>query len=321
MGHPGNGFAEKRNCSKQSSIISILVSMIILQTGIAYGAYVPTARAATPVSCVDPAAANPVPSAPPAPATRGIVLINEILTAPDSQWNCSAPDSNGSYPEDAWIEIYNTQNQPFDLYAARASIDQGQGTQSYVFPFGSIIAAKSFLVLFPFTSLSSLSVLRLTISQVVIDQVSVPSLATDTSYVRIPDGSTNWQTTLTPTPGNGNTLGTPTATATSKQSTKKSSTTSKTKRKSTTTRRSSSSNSDGTDLPSTGVQPTWSALRLPTSHKSTPHNASLPTTSTDSLTFLQRILLTLLLIVFVFAPLGGWRLYRFLKSRKTTILL
>ncbi len=55
-----------------------------------------------------------IPGSPaPAPATPGIIVINEVLLVPHSTWNCS---ETGAYfsTTDAWIELYNTQNQAFN---------------------------------------------------------------------------------------------------------------------------------------------------------------------------------------------------------------
>ena len=90
-----------------------------------------------------------VPGSPvPAPATPGIVLINEVLLVPHSTWNCSEAKAY-SITTDAWIELYNPQNQPFDLYAARATIVTGVSPDAYYPPFGAAIAPHGFLVLFP----------------------------------------------------------------------------------------------------------------------------------------------------------------------------
>jgi hypothetical protein len=263
------------------------------------------------VSCVDPVPPNSGISAPPAPATPGIVVINEVLSSPQSGWNCAAPDKK-SPQGDAWIEIYNLQDQPLDLYAARTSIDQGEHTQPYTLPFGSIITAYGFLVVFPFTDSTSLSPIRLTISTVVIDEVSPPPLAADTSYARVPDGSNNWQVMTIPTIGSSNISSDQNIAETTKiaNSTRTSSHTTKPK-SSTNTR------GDGTDAANTGAQPTWSALRLPSSEANnaamdniTQNNTPSSASSADSFGFLSKILLTLFIVVLLFAFLGGWRFYK-----------
>jgi len=72
-----------------------------------------------------PAIPPPVPGALVNPAaTPGTLFINEVLLQPHSIWNCS---ETGGYfsTRDAWIELYNPQNQPLNLYAAHAFIDMG----------------------------------------------------------------------------------------------------------------------------------------------------------------------------------------------------
>jgi hypothetical protein len=258
-------------------------------------------------------------SASPAPVIPGIVVINEVLSSPQSLWNCTASKSNNSFNlENAWVEIYNPQNQPLDLYTARANIYKDQNTkEAHPLPFGSIIAAHGFLVVFPFrdppsdTLTQSFSV-HLIISQVVIDQVSIPPLAPDTSYARIPDGSNHWQITTTPTIASSNTTGPEqTGSGTSTQN-------HTTRQKSTNTHKSGTSNNGAsTDVPATGVQPTWGTLSLPSSGsnnvETTQHNSSLAPVSSitaDHFDFLKSILFTLFIVVFFFALLWGWRLYK-----------
>jgi len=138
----------------------------------------------------------------PAPATPGIIVIDEVLLVPHSTWNCS---ETGSYfsTTDAWIELYNTQNQAFNLYAAHALIDSGPNTNTYSFSFGAAIAAHGYLVVFPRTSSafasSETATLRLVIPNVVVDQVTVPPLGPDQSYARTPDGASSWGITSAPT--------------------------------------------------------------------------------------------------------------------------
>jgi hypothetical protein len=144
-----------------------------------------------------------VPGSPvTAPATPGIVLINEVLSMPGSPWNCSELNKTFSLKSDSWVELYNRQNQPYNLYAAHASFDTGPNTLAYYLPFGAAIAAHSYLVIFPevYSSIDlSAGSLRLVIAGTTIDEVNIPALPTDHSYARVPDGSNNWQITNTPT--------------------------------------------------------------------------------------------------------------------------
>ncbi len=144
-----------------------------------------------------------VPGSPiPAPAISGKLLINEVLTNPDSTWNCSEFNQTFSLTSDSWIELYNPQDQPYNLYAAHASFDTGPNTLPYYLPLGASIAAHGHLVLFPGTYTGALKTgadLRLIIAGIIIDRVNIPALARDQSYARIPDGSNSWQITNTPT--------------------------------------------------------------------------------------------------------------------------
>ncbi|HLZ80037.1 MAG TPA: hypothetical protein VKP04_00250, partial [Ktedonobacteraceae bacterium] len=190
---------------------------------------------------------NPIP----APATPGTIVINEVLLVPHSTWNCTESSGNNSLLSDTWIELYNTQNQPFNLYASHAEIDSGPNTNYYHTPFGASIAAHSYLVLFPrydagFLSTET-STLRLIIGNAVVDQVTVPQLGPDQSYARTADGSSAWQITSAPTiaASNAPVQAAPTATSPSSGDT---------------THRSQSGNTQ-TNASKTlvnGVQPRWS---------------------------------------------------------------
>lgn len=139
------------------------------------------------------------PTAP--PTTTGIIFINEVLLTPGSRWNCN---DTGPYSanNDSWVELYNSQSYPVDLYAGRAGLDTGTGTDIYFLPANSVIAAHGFLVIFPRTSMAfssqNIATIRLLISGIEVDRVALPTLGGDTSYARVPDGGTTWQTTLTP---------------------------------------------------------------------------------------------------------------------------
>jgi lamin tail-like protein len=143
-----------------------------------------------------------IPGSPaPAPSAPGSIVINEVLLVPHSTWNCSESSSYFS-TTDAWIELYNTQNQAFNLYAAHALIDSGSNTNAFSFPFGTAIAAHGYLVVFPRTNSAFVSsetaILRLVIPQMVVDQVTVPPLGQDQSYARTSDGAASWKITSTP---------------------------------------------------------------------------------------------------------------------------
>jgi hypothetical protein len=145
----------------------------------------------------------PVPGSPvPAPAIPGTLLINEVLTMPGSTWNCSELNKTFSLSNDSWVELYNPQNQPYNLYAAHASFDTGPNTLTNYLPLGAAISSHGYLVLFPAVHSGTLIIgtnLRLVIAGITIDQVNTPTLPSDQSYARIPDGSNSWQITNTPT--------------------------------------------------------------------------------------------------------------------------
>ena len=68
----------------------------------------------------------PVPGSPlPTPAIPGRLLINEVLSLPQSRWNCSEQVNTYSISSDSWVELYNPQSQASNLYAAHASFDTG----------------------------------------------------------------------------------------------------------------------------------------------------------------------------------------------------
>ena len=140
----------------------------------------------------------PVPGSPiPAPAIPGRLLINEVLSTPGSTWNCSESNKTFSITGDSWVELYNPQSQPNNLYAAHASFDTGPNTLSYYLPLGAAIAQHGYLVIFPavYSGIIIQANLRPVIGGVTIDQVNIPTLTTDRSFARIPDGSNFWQIT------------------------------------------------------------------------------------------------------------------------------
>ncbi len=322
--------AYKQSRNTRLLVIKLLFGIIAIQASVTCRtspqAHVPIVLAMSHTSCVNPTPPNNGITASPAPATSGIVVINEVLTSPHSQWTCTGLNSSPNQ-EIPWVEIYNPQNQPFDLYASRTiisyAIDSTQQHQEYLLPFGSVIAAHGFLVAFPFTNLplkgsALISPVRLIMSQTVIDQVSIPYLADDTSYARIPDGSSNWQVMTTPTIASSNIIATgQTGSGTSPQN-------HTTKQKAKSPQRGGTSNDEAsTDTPAHGVQPTWDALRLPSSGsnnaETTQHDSSLAPVSSNTLAgffdLLTKILFTLFIIVLSFVLLWGWRLYRKKKGR------
>ena len=265
-------------------------------------------------------------------ATRGTLFINEALLTPHSTWNCS---ELGTYnpAHDTWLEIYNPQNQPLDLYSVHTSIDSGPNTNPFYLPFGSDIAPHGFLVVFPRLDYGFLatetSTWRLLIEGIPIDEVVLPLLGEDQSYARVPDGGSTWIITSKPTIDISNTtsLLSPTATRTKAEATatahssggagsgNNSEGAGKNKNDSSGTTETGSST--GTDQQQVdGVQPAWNVLKHHDIVASTPSatdtqssNSILQTTGSD-LDISHKILLTLLVIAFAGALFWCWRLFR-----------
>lgn len=259
-----------------------------------------------------PPAPPPVSGSPvPAPATPGEILLNEVLLEPRSTWNCS---ETGTYSpvNDAWVELYNPQNQPLDLYTVHATLDSGPGTNAYYLPSGAAIPAHGFLVLFPRTNSAFVATetpyLRLVIADVttnqkaIIDQVTVPQLASDQSYARTYDGAASWQLTSTPTidASNGSSQTTPVATSTTPSYRKGSPT---------------SGGSSNKAAVVSGTQPSWNKLHLPTPTSTSvvnvpPRTSSSPAPpSSDGIDIPRRIILTTLLVVLALTLFWCWRLF------------
>jgi hypothetical protein len=247
-----------------------------------------------------------IPGSPaPAPAAAGVIVINEVLLSPHSTWNCS--EISGTYTNitDAWVELYNTQNQPYNLYAAHAYIDSGANTNPFTFPFAASIAAHGYLVVFPRTNFhfqtTETSLFRLMIANVALDQVTIPTLGPDQSYARTADGASTWLITSTPTIDASNTsLITPTAASGGPG------------------RTSTSTTGTHTSMVS-GTQPQWNALQLPGTTPTATISADFPPTTLSStspiatnngLGLLQRILLTILAIALISTLFWGWRSLR-----------
>lgn len=258
----------------------------------------------------------------PAPAVSGAIVINEVLLTPYSTWNCSESPGTYSLITDTWIELYNTQNQPLNLYAAHAVIDSGPGTNFFYFPFGASITPHGYLVLFPRYDASffstETSTLRLLIGRVVLDQVTVPHLNPDQSYARTADGAVSWHVSSTPTIDSSNAT-TPAATspaATSPPGGQNGPGGNSGKGHS--NRGTSTWNSaNNSKALVNGVQPQWSNLQLPTA---TPTDASYtvspavtPSTATPSsnnfIDIVRRPALTVLFILLALVILWCWRVF------------
>lgn len=265
-------------------------------------------------------------------ATRGTLFINEALLTPHSTWNCS---ELGVYTptNDSWIEIYNAQNQPFDLYSVHTSLDSGPNTNPFYFPFGSAIAPYGFLVVFPRQDANFLatetSTWRLLIGGIPIDEVTIPAMGEDQSYARVPDGSSTWTSTNTPTIDTSNipSVVPPTPTMTKAEATATAHASENNKGGSSSRGSAGRGSSNGTSTTGNGtttssgqqqidgIQPTWSSLRHPEtvhtlSSTSAQSNNSLPETSTNGMDIPHKIILTLLVIAFTATLFWCWRLFR-----------
>ena len=149
----------------------------------------------------------------PPPTTNNIIVINEIQPYPDTPTVCQ---TNTKQP---WIELYNPQNQAYDLYADHAFIDTGENTyRFYVLPGAAIASHSYFTLVLPAQSLNGLPTFRLLLMGILIDQVTIPTLTGTQSYARIPDGANTWSITNTVTINSSNTpppvLATPSITPT-----------------------------------------------------------------------------------------------------------
>ncbi len=263
-------------------------------------------------------------------AQRGLLFINEVLLAPSSIWNCSELPPVNSV-SNSWVEIYNAQNQPFDLYAVHASLDSGNNTNPFYFPFGSAIAPHGYLVVFPRTSTPFLSTesatLRLLINNTAVDSVTIPALPADYSYARIPDGTTTWQISSNPTIAASNTLTktapTPKPTSTAHSGTGKGSGGGAGNGSQGGSYGSGNNTGGNNNAIVNGTQPAWSSLHLPTTD--TTPNASnsapiAPTTLTsptqatqstnDVMDIPHKLTLTVLLILLTAALFWCWHLFR-----------
>ncbi len=214
----------------------------------------------------------------PPPAISGIILINEVLTQPASIWNCTQPARKFSQEMDTWCELYNPQNQPFDLYLSHTAISIDRGEHWHLLAPGSVIAARGFLTLFPEEAQSDITLISsimITIHNTLVDEQNIPALAPDHSYGRVPDGSRNWlqldyptiNASNTTTPNQTTTVSTPVRTRITGHPPAKAN---------------SGSDNSTTTPSSTGTQPPLNSLQLPTTAITTVpvHAQSLPISST-----------------------------------------
>ncbi len=198
------------------------------------------------------------------PAKAGIIRINEVLSDPASAWNCSNQTGGFSPTGDSWLELYNPQSEPFNLYPTHTQISLDNGANWYQLPFNTSIAANGYLVLFPAEKVPTPSAwnILLTMGNTLIDAIQPPALQPDLSYARAPDGSSTWSISNQPTIGASNALpSAPTPSATTPKSTPSGQPASP----------GTSPGSGGTHSPvSVGTQPAWGNVLFPVSATPTP---------------------------------------------------
>lgn len=250
-----------------------------------------------------------VPGSPlPAPSIPGKLLINEVLSLPGSRWNCSEPQNTYSITSDSWIELYNPQNQPYNLYAAHAIFEIGSSTIPYYLPLGSVIASHGYLVLFAsmFSGTLIRANVRLLIGGVTIDQVNIPSLPVDQSYARIPNGANMWQITNAPTVDSSNNvpqpgplpLVSPTVSSPGQGS-------------------AGTGYATSTPTPIPGTQTAWRSLQLPTpvgiqtpvTKPTIAYSSSSSSPVNDGWDTPHRILITILVVALASMLFWCWRLF------------
>lgn len=201
-----------------------------------------------------------VPGNPSAPPTRaGIIVINEVLTNPASGWNCSDLAGKFSPVSDSWIELYNPQNLPFNLYLTHTQISIDGGTNWYQLPFGTSIDAYGYLVLFPNEKLPAATAwnVMLAMGSTLIDSIKISALEPDQSYARTSNGSI-WSITDQPTIDASN--DTPGQTATTAPTLTSIALTQTPQPTGTSTGGGSNGGSAPTGL---GTQPAWNQVNLP----------------------------------------------------------
>lgn len=260
-------------------------------------------------------------------AAAHVVFLNEVLSHPGSVWNCSEKNTSSS-SNNAWVELYNPQNQALDLYAVHSSFDAGPNTTPFYFPVGTAIAAHGFLVIFPplsilaqSSSTPGSSLLRLLVNGTLVDQVTLIPLVSDTSYARMPDGGDPWKVADAPTIDASNVPPTPTPgpTHTPKPSSVKTDS-----QKSSTQDKASTLDSTTTTISNqvTGTQPTWNTLSVPLTTPSvlettTQGNISnVAPQATDTADLPQKVLLTSLAAASLLALL--WVSRFFSRAKKAT---
>lgn len=140
------------------------------------------------------------------------VFINEFMANNDAA--IAGPE--GDYPD--WIELYNSGSESVDLSGMYLT-DELANPNAWQFPSGTIIVPDGFLVIWADNAANSGSIyadfglnatgeeigLFANDEETLIDSVTFGPQDDDTSFGRIPDGSSSWSF-LIPTPGSPNEL-------------------------------------------------------------------------------------------------------------------
>jgi len=135
---------------------------------------------------------------------EGLVL-NEVMASNSS----TIADEHGDY--DDWIEVANTSSSPIDLNGLSLT-DHWEGSQDYIFPDTTLNPGEYILIWAdeepgegnlhaPFKLDGDGEDVYLTDGSVIVDQVTFPSLATNVTWGRWPDGSGEWELLSEATPG------------------------------------------------------------------------------------------------------------------------
>ena len=217
-------------------------------------------------------------------ARAGIIRINEVLSNPASAWNCSDTTRSFTPTGDSWVELYNPQSEPLNLYPTHTQISIDDGANWYQLPFGTSIVANGFLVLFPEEKVPTPSAWKvlLAMGSTQIDTIQPPTLQPDQSYARVPDGSNTWSFSNQPTIGASNALPIPPTSTPS------------TVPKNTPAGQpvlpgNSSPSGGGTNSPiSVGTQPAWGSVQLPAGATPSPTPGATDTTASPSPLLVQQ---------------------------------
>ena len=147
------------------------------------------------------------------PVTPVVLYINEFMA--DNDATIEDPDETGKFED--WIELYNPGTESVDLSGMYLTDDVTDSTQ-WQFADGITIAAGGYLVIwadndtdqgdthasFKLSADGETITLYNTDGATLIDSIEFGAQSTDVSYGRYPDGTENWGSMETPTPGAAN---------------------------------------------------------------------------------------------------------------------